>query len=99
MRRSLIVIFTVLSLVCAFSFFAYASTDEKVNINSASIKELSTLQKIGPKYSQRIVDYRSAMGPFENPEDIMEVKGIGDKIFQINKERIVVKDDMVEKKS
>ena len=99
MRRSLIAILAILALVSAFSFSAYADAGKKVNINSASVKELTTLKKIGPKYSQRIVDYRSAMGPFENPEDIMKVKGISDKIFEMNKERIVVKDEAVKKKS
>lgn len=99
MRRPVIAILAVLTLVCAFSFSAYASTNAAVNINTASVKELSTLKKIGEKYSQRIVEYRNTMGPFENPQDIMKVKGISNKVFEMNKERIVVKDELVEKKS
>lgn len=99
MRRVFIAIFVAFTLVCAFSFSAYASTNVKVNINTASVKELSTLKKIGEKVSQRIVEHRNTMGPFEKPEDIMKVKGISDKIFEMNKERIVVKDGSVPKKS
>jgi len=99
MKRSVMAILAILALVCTFSFSAYASTNEKVNINTASVKELATLQKIGPKYSQRIIDYRNSMGPFKAPEDIMKVKGISIKTFEMNKERIVVKDEPIEKKS
>ena len=99
MRRSVLAIFVALTLVCTFSFSAYASIKTKVNINTASVKELSTLNKIGEKYSQRIVEYRNTMGPFEKPEDIMKVKGISNKVFEMNKERIVVKDDALDKKS
>ena len=99
MRRSVVAILAVFALVFAFSAPAFTSTDVRVNINTASVKELSSLQKIGPKYSQRIVDYRDTIGPFETPEEIMKVKGISQKIFEMNKERIVVKDTTVDKKS
>ncbi|SCY91131.1 ComEA family DNA-binding protein [Desulfoluna spongiiphila] len=99
MRRSVVAIIAVFTLVFAFSVPAFPSTDTSVNINTASVKELSSLQKIGPKYSQRIVEYRDTMGPFEAPEDIMKVKGISKKIFEMNKERIVVEDTTFEKKS
>ncbi|MBW2581504.1 MAG: helix-hairpin-helix domain-containing protein [Deltaproteobacteria bacterium] len=57
----------------------------KVNINKASVDELSTLKRVGPAYAQRIVDYRKQNGPFEKPEDIMKVRGIGIKTFEANK--------------
>ena len=50
--------------------------------------ELTQLKRIGPKLSQRIVEYREKHGPFEGPGDIMQVKGIGPKTFELNKERI-----------
>jgi competence protein ComEA len=61
----------------------------KININKATIDELCDLKRIGPSYAQRIVDYREQNGPFERPEDIMKVKGIGLKTFEANKELIV----------
>ena len=66
-----------------------AQEQVKININKASVDELSTLKRIGPSYAQRIVDYREQNGPFEKPEDIMKVKGIGLKTFEANKEIIV----------
>ena len=67
---------------------ALAQEHLKVNINKASVDELSTLKRIGPSYAQRIVDYRKQNGPFEKPEDIMKVRGIGIKTFEANKKFI-----------
>jgi competence protein ComEA len=77
-------------LVLSFSFPLFAATDNKTNINTANVEELAELAKVGKKYAQRIVEYREANGPFEKPEDIMKVKGIGSKIWEANKDRIVV---------
>jgi comEA protein len=54
---------------------------EKIDINSASVKELQTLPQIGAVVAQRIVDYREKNGKFSKIEDIMKVKGIGEKTF------------------
>jgi competence protein ComEA len=48
------------------------------------------LDKIGPKYAQRIIDYRENVQPFKTPEEIMKVKGIGPKTLEANKGRITV---------
>ena len=72
----------------------FSATDLKVNINTATLDQLATLKMIGPAYSKRIVEYRETMGPFEKPEDIMYVKGISEKIFEMNKDRIVIKDEV-----
>jgi competence protein ComEA len=70
---------------------AFAGTNVKVNINTATAEELVQLEKIGPSYASRIVEYRQKHGPFKTPEDIMQVKGIGPQIFELNKARIAVK--------
>ena len=51
--------------------------EEPVNINTADLEQLMTLERIGPQYAQRIIDYRKDVGPFEKPEDIINVPGIG----------------------
>ena len=61
-----------------------------ININTASAEELEQLHRVGPAYAVRIIEYREKNGPFEKPEDIMKVQGIGSKTFEINKERISV---------
>lgn len=63
---------------------------EKININTATAEELARLNGIGPKYAQDIITHRTTYGPFEKPEDIMNVKGIGQKIFERNKDRISI---------
>ncbi len=62
-----------------------------VNINTATIDELSTLDGVGPVIAEKIIEYREKIGMFEKPEDIMNIKGIGEKIFEKNKQRIIVK--------
>ena len=63
----------------------------KININTASAEELQKLYRIGPAISQRIIDYRQSYGDFETIEEIKEVKGIGEKIFEKIKDQICVK--------
>jgi competence protein ComEA len=63
---------------------------KKININEASVAELTQLKRIGPKIGKRIVEFRESYGPFVLPKDIMKVKGIGPKTFKLNQERITV---------
>ena len=60
----------------------------KVNINTADIYALMSLEGIGETYAQRIIDYRNANGPFQKIEDIMNVTGIGEKRFKAIKDSI-----------
>jgi len=88
--KQLIAVFTVLTVLMIFSGAALAETGDKININTASIEQLVKLDRVGPKYAARIVEFRDQNGPFKAPEDIMQVAGIGTKTFEANKDRIVV---------
>jgi competence protein ComEA len=58
-----------------------ATAQSPVNINTATLEELQTLPGIGPSVSKRILDYRQKNGAFKKPEDLMNVRGIGEKSF------------------
>ena len=62
----------------------------QVNINEADADTLSTLKGIGEDRALKIIEYREQNGPFQKPEDIMKVKGIGQKIFEQNKDFIAI---------
>ncbi len=68
----------------------YIMAEEKINLNTATLEELTKLKRIGPTYAQRIIDYREMYGPFEKIEDLMKVKGVGLKTFNANKDIITV---------
>ena len=73
------------------SVSAAVGADAKVNINTAGVKELTTLSGIRPKVAERIVAYRDAHGPFKKPEDLRKVEGVGKAMFERNRERVVTK--------
>ncbi len=60
-----------------------------VNINTASAEELMSLNGIGEKTAEAIIEYRKST-PFEKPEEIMNVKGIGEKKYENIKNSICV---------
>lgn len=62
-----------------------------VNINKASIEELTALPGIGEAKAESILAYRLDKGSFESIEELKEVKGIGDALFQKIKEKVSVK--------
>lgn len=60
-----------------------------ININTASINELTSLPGIGEVYAKRIIDYRNVK-PFGSIEEIKNIEGIGDKTFEKIKELITI---------
>ena len=62
-----------------------AAEGTKVNVNSADASQLALLPRVGPSIAQRIIDYRKENGPFKKPEDLMLVRGIGEKTFELLK--------------
>jgi competence protein ComEA len=58
------------------------SPGEPVDINRASVDELIGLPGIGEVMAKRIIEFREQHGPFKRVEDLLKVKGIGEKSFQ-----------------
>ncbi len=63
-------------------------TSNTININSASEAELVTLKGIGSKKAQAIIDYRNTMGDFVSLDELTDVKGIGKKTLEKNRQRL-----------
>ncbi len=66
-----------------------AAAPQKVNINTASAAELAYLPRLGAKVAARIVEHRKEK-PFARPEELMEVKGVGEKLFLTLKPYVAV---------
>lgn len=66
------------------------NTDGKLNINTASFEELKTLNGIGDTRAESILKYREEHGGFQTIEDLMNVEGIKEGVFEKIKDRITV---------
>lgn len=89
MRKSL-PMFTLALIILSLSTAAFAdaapaagSAAGVVNINTATADQLSLLPRIGEKAAARIIEYRTQHGPFKKASDLMQVKGVGAKTFEL----------------
>lgn len=85
----------VLLVIIAFAFMGNIQADDstKIDLNKATVQELVKLKGIGKKFAERIIEYRKENGNFKKIEDIMNVKGIGQKKFDAIKDLILVEAD------
>ena len=61
-----------------------------VNLNTATVEMLEKLPGVGPATAKRIVEYRQKNGGFKKIEELMNVRGIGEKSFLRMKPRLTV---------
>lgn len=54
----------------------------RMNLNTATSRQLQRLPRIGPKMAERILAYRAEHGPFRRVDDLVEVRGIGEKTLE-----------------
>ena len=85
--------FFVLLTFCGCLFlaptFSFAGPAQ-VNLNTATAEQLEALPGIGPDLAQRILDYRTDNGPFNNIEGLLNVKGIGEGKLAKFRDRVTV---------
>lgn len=96
--KKLCIVLTV--LLFALPTFTFASSpaaagagqelSAPLNVNLATVKELTSLPGIGKVTAERIVEYRAANGNFSSVDDLTRVKGIGKKTLAKIRERISV---------
>jgi competence protein ComEA len=100
MSRTLLATMVALCLVTATDIVsaqkaagkAAAAVPAVVNLNTATATQIATLPGIGEKAAQRIIEYREKNGGFKKIEELMNVKGIGEKSFLKLKPLITVGD-------
>ncbi|SFM67511.1 ComEA family DNA-binding protein [Marinobacter zhejiangensis] len=61
-----------------------------ININTATAEQLTSLDGIGQSKAEAIIAYRDSHGPFQSPEDLANVRGIGERTVARNADRVTV---------
>lgn len=69
---------------------ASQASQEKVNLNTATVAELQTLEGVGEKKAEQIIAYREANGGFKQITDLKAVSGIGEKRFEALKDKLTI---------
>ncbi len=70
---------TVLLSIIFSLFLVFSALAGQINLNTATQKELQSLPYVGPKIAARIIEYREKHGPFKSIDELLEIKGIGQK--------------------
>lgn len=73
---------TMQSLFVVITLFFSSLVWAQININSADAETLATLNGIGQAKAEAIVKHRQTNGPFKSVEELVEVKGIGEKMLE-----------------
>ena len=79
-------------IVVLFMASGLAWSDETVNINTATVKQLQKVSGIGKKMAANIIAYREEHGPFGSVDELEKVKGVGKKTLEKAKDQLTVED-------
>lgn len=66
--------------------------DTRININTATAEELQTLPRIGEVLAARIVDFRETNGPYQSPDELVDVEGISPRMVETLRPLVTVDD-------
>jgi competence protein ComEA len=61
-----------------------------VNVNTAEIEQLILLPRVGETVARRIIEFREENGAFKSPDDLLLVRGVGEKTFELMAPHVVV---------
>jgi competence protein ComEA len=64
--------------------------DNKINLNTATLEELETLEGLGPTKAKAIIQYRGEHGGFRSVDELLQVSGIGERTLERIKEKVFV---------
>ncbi len=81
--------------ICTMLWIApavHAAEGKPVNLNTATVSELTTIKGIGNVKAQAIIDYREKNGPFRTVDDLKNVSGIGEKMMTNLRPQVTVGD-------
>ena len=85
---------SLLTLLATALFSIWAWAQQPVNVNAASAEELAeALKGVGLNKATAIIQYRDENGPFKHVDELVNVKGIGIKTVDQNREMILLGDD------
>ena len=91
-RKTLIAVALVTAVVAGVPAIPAQAAGDKavVNINTADAEALMLLPRIGPTVAQRIVEFREKNGRFKSTDDLMLVRGVGEKTFELIEPHITI---------
>ena len=69
---------------------ASAVVEQTINLNQATSAELQLLKGVGPKTAEAIIAWREQEGPFQDVEQLLSIKGIGEKTLQAIRDRLTL---------
>ena len=82
---------SLITLLAASLFSIWAWAAEPVNVNSANAEEIAnSLKGVGMSKAEAIVNYRESNGQFKHIDELVNVKGIGIRTVDINREYILL---------
>lgn len=87
---------SLLTLLATGLFSAWAWASQPVNVNEASAEEIAdSLKGVGLRKAEAIIDYRNKNGEFKHIDELVNVKGIGIRTVDINREYILLDNSKV----
>jgi competence protein ComEA len=89
-RKTASILFLALTLMALTLPAAAAAAEGVVNVNTADQQTLQFLPRVGPAVAQRIIEFRESNGAFKSKADLLLVRGIGERTFELMEPYVAV---------